>query len=389
MSEEGHSGGYDLEFLDDNISQDYECPICMVILKNPQMVSCCGRKFCKSCIDRIVDANKPCPYCKEEFTCMAEKQLNRRILDLNIKCARAKVGCDWIGELRQLDSHLQNACLYAEVVCRLGCGEIMLREILEHHEMDNCVKRPPESKLLRLTQKLECRLESVEKICEEQNGKIAHLEEEVHRLTECNEAKSLEIASLTQSLHSMKDNHQDDMTQSLKAIEGELIRRCFCLSFSLCLDESDWVGPPFFSHQNGYLLQLSASMPKHQSVLSRFVRSVILTGARPDRYPITLSVDILPRQQDEASLDWPIHISVDVLILTNSDSDANAKLVTVSCYKGLPPSQEDLPDRSPDYDEDDYDDECVIAHVSHSFTCSLVILKINRSLEPPKPHTSK
>lgn len=375
-----------MEFLDENISQDYECPICMVVLKDPQMVSCCGRKFCRSCIDRIVDANKPCPYCKEEFTCMAEKQLNRRILDLKIKCARAKVGCEWTGELRLLDSHLQNVCLFAEVVCRLGCGAVMLREALEHHEVDYCAKRSPESKLLRLTQRLETRLQSVEKICEEQTTKITHLEEEVIRLTECNEAKSLEIASLNQSIQSMKDNHQVDMTQSLKAIQGELIKRCFCLSFSLNLEECDWVGPPFLSHQNGYLLQLSASMSKHQSSLSKFMRSVILSGARPDKYPIMLAVDILPRQNDEASLDWPIYISVDVLVLTNSDSDANGKLVTLSCYKGSPPSSSAAaPTRSPDYEDDDDDDddnEYVIAHASHSFTCCLVILNIKLSLEP-------
>ena len=373
------SGGYDFDFLENDLPSDYECPVCLLVLRDPQMVSCCGRKYCSTCISRISEAAKPCPFCKDPFQCMAEKQLNRRILDLKVRCGKTKLGCDWVGEIRQIENHEATACMYTETLCSLGCGVVIQRQYLEQHEVDECIKRPVESKLLRLTQKLEARLQSLEEKCESQNTKMKQLEDEVCLLKECNDKQRCEIVSLNQVIQKMSSSQQTDLTQSLKAIQGELIRRCFCFSLALSSRDASWVSPSFLSHQNGYVLQLTACMKRYRSVLKSFVRSVFQSGGRPDRYPISLSLNVLPQKVTEVQLDWPVYISVDILVLSNTDVEANAKLVTVTCFKGSPLESTHLPTE----EEEDTDEELMIGHANHSFSCRLVVIKIDHGPEPP------
>ncbi len=374
------TGGYDFDFVDDEqLSGDHECPICLLVLRDPQMVSCCGRKYCNTCIGRVNAANKPCPMCNLTYDCMAEKQLNRRILDLKIKCSKSKYGCDWVGEIRQLDNHQSVTCLYTEVACSLGCGESMQRQFLERHVLDECIKRPVESRLLRITQKLETKINSLELKCDEQGAKIQQLEKDIDSLHDTEKKLQHDVISLKDTLRKVGDGHHTDLVQNLRAIEGELIRRCFCFSLCLNADSPSWVSPTFLSHQNGYVLQLSACMKRYQSVLKSFVRSVFQSGGRPDRYPISLSLDILPQQINEGKLDWPVYVTVSVLILTNTDAEANAKLITVTCFKGSP---SDVSRDEPG--AEDEDDGTIIGHANRSFNCHLVIIKIEHGCEPPE-----
>ena len=371
------TGGYDLDFVD-NPSQDYECPICLLVLRDPQMVSCCGRKYCRSCIERVNDAEKPCPFCKEKFHYMAEKQLNRRILDLKVKCTQSKYGCMWDGEIRQVENHI-SSCSYLEITCSLGCGEVFQRQYLEEHEVNECSKRPMEAKMLSLARKLEVQLQAMEAKCLEQDLRIKELEKEVGNLKECNQKQGTELVSLRQSIQEANSGQQMELMHSLRAIEGELIRRCFCFSLCLSPEESSWISPSFFSHQKGYLLQLSAGIKKFQSVFHSLVFNVFQSGGRPDRHHISLSLNILPQQQDEAQLDWPVYVSVDVLVLCNTDSDANAKLHTVTCFKGSKDDPVPLPDEDQVY--------VVIGHAQHSFSCRLVVIRIDFGSEPPVVET--
>ena len=90
-------GGYHYTFLDQCLSK-YECPICLLVMREPHIVSCCGKKFCKACMDKIPE--KKCPICAQPFTSMQEKELERQILDLKVKCCTEN--CDWVGELRDI-----------------------------------------------------------------------------------------------------------------------------------------------------------------------------------------------------------------------------------------------------------------------------------------------
>ena len=45
--------GYD-EIFDPSVSTDYECPVCMLVLRNPVQTQC-GHRFCAACIKRHIE----------------------------------------------------------------------------------------------------------------------------------------------------------------------------------------------------------------------------------------------------------------------------------------------------------------------------------------------
>ena len=76
--------GYENEFVD-SIPDTLSCPVCLLPFRDPHLVSCCGAKFCESCIGR---AGQPCPLCKQEFTSLLDRSFQRKVLDLNVRCPK-------------------------------------------------------------------------------------------------------------------------------------------------------------------------------------------------------------------------------------------------------------------------------------------------------------
>ena len=72
------------------------------------MVSCCGEKFCHTCIEQVIaEGKKPCPHCyNPQFDTMADKKLERELYALKVYCTNKDEGCEWVGELlRDLEKH--------------------------------------------------------------------------------------------------------------------------------------------------------------------------------------------------------------------------------------------------------------------------------------------
>ena len=131
---------YDCEFVE-TPSKEFECTICLNILKEPHLNNCCGQHFCQQCIQRIIDDQKPCPLCnKADFIVILDKKTERKILDLQVKCRQHKNGCEWLGELRSLEQHC-DMCTYTEVDCPNSCGEQVQRRLLSSHLEEKCSKR--------------------------------------------------------------------------------------------------------------------------------------------------------------------------------------------------------------------------------------------------------
>jgi len=101
-------GGYDYEFVKPPQSAfQTKCPICHLILREPYLVSCCGTSFCHTCIQRLQADKIPCPTCREDnFEEFPNKGLNRSLKQLQVYCTHRKDGCQWRGELGELDRHL-------------------------------------------------------------------------------------------------------------------------------------------------------------------------------------------------------------------------------------------------------------------------------------------
>ena len=140
--------GFDCDFTEEKPSwlQD-QCLICKLILHDPFQVLCCGKSFCKSCIQA---ENKPCPSCYEaDFKLYPNKGLQLTLNAFRVFCSNQRSGCDWQGELGQLKDHLNLnpdkdslliGCTYADIKC-LFCQEVHRRTKIKRHQ-DNCAERP-------------------------------------------------------------------------------------------------------------------------------------------------------------------------------------------------------------------------------------------------------
>lgn len=138
------TSGYELSFIDP--VEDYECPLCLHVTREPSLTSCCGQHFCNACICRVISDGKPCPVCKSrKFAIFLDLKQKRRVHLLRVKCLMESRGCSWEGELGRLNNHLSVSggdCMYIDVSCSYSCGVSMERRYLTAHCENDCFKRP-------------------------------------------------------------------------------------------------------------------------------------------------------------------------------------------------------------------------------------------------------
>ena len=132
------SGGYDYEFVDTNLPDEFQCLICKLVPRDVRQASCCGKMFCKSCLDewKTKSTNYTCPNCREDLTnnCFKDSNMNRKIRNLHIYCTNKK--CRWEGSLQDIDNHLSQI-----VECSNGCGQQLMQCNLNIHLTTQCPKR--------------------------------------------------------------------------------------------------------------------------------------------------------------------------------------------------------------------------------------------------------
>ena len=145
-------GGFECEFIEKPPKAvQSECPVCLLVLREPYQVTCCGYSFCRVCTERIKLRNIPCPCCKaEEFDHYPNKGLQRSLYEFKVKCVNDIERCQWVGELGQLDNHLNSnptkekqleGCQYVKIEC-LYCSEHFQRSNIQAHQNDKCLSRP-------------------------------------------------------------------------------------------------------------------------------------------------------------------------------------------------------------------------------------------------------
>ena len=139
-------GGYDFNFAE-VVPEHFLClTVCTKVLRIPQLTACCGQHFCQSCLQQwFAKHNKvTCPHCREEnINYIADKPLKRKIDELKIHCTKFEAGCDWVGELSALSTHLESekGCGYIEVNCTNKCGKKLYRKDLADHITQYCPLR--------------------------------------------------------------------------------------------------------------------------------------------------------------------------------------------------------------------------------------------------------
>ena len=125
---------------DKSFVERYLCPICHEILYRPVQTSC-GHLFCGRCLRRA--RSKNCPSCRAEFEeePRRDKFHERETRNLIVKCQNGYRGCEWEGELGNVESHQNGVCGYQLVQCGNKCGAEMERREVEKHKKDHCELR--------------------------------------------------------------------------------------------------------------------------------------------------------------------------------------------------------------------------------------------------------
>ena len=148
------AGFYDCEFIETPPqSLQAECPVCLLVLRDPYQATCCGYSFCKACIEKVKADHTPCPCCKaENFDTFEDKRLRRSLYAFKVRCTNKKKGCEWEGELGQLEEHLNanppnqileqlEGCQFVEIKC-LHCSNLFQRSQIQAHQSTQCPSRP-------------------------------------------------------------------------------------------------------------------------------------------------------------------------------------------------------------------------------------------------------
>lgn len=141
------SGGYDYDFVEEP-SKELQCSICLSVLRDPHLTSCCGNHFCKLCVENIKKEENPCPLCQEKvFSTMLNKSIARKVRELTIRCPNQDDGCQWVGQLKDVEAHLdaigenEDCCNFVVVECD-QCNEPFARITLANHKTESCLFRP-------------------------------------------------------------------------------------------------------------------------------------------------------------------------------------------------------------------------------------------------------
>ena len=137
-------GGFDCEFLEKPPKAfQSECPVCLLVLREPYQTICCGKSYCRVCIERLKANRNICACCNRAIKEFPNIGLKQSLYDYKVYCINKKHwGCQWTGELRQLDEHLNyhpsrekqlKGCQFQQLHC-LYCSENFQRSLIGVHQ---------------------------------------------------------------------------------------------------------------------------------------------------------------------------------------------------------------------------------------------------------------
>lgn len=215
------AGGHDYSYVEEP-PENLTCPICMLPCREPQIIDCCGAKFCLSCIEREQFAGKPCPLCRvKQFRMLIDKDHKRKILALKVHCINREEGCQWIGELRHIeDPHLKKDCKYVLEECKWpDCRRKYKRKDILFHQEDECPYRPLELVLLKKVEALERQCEVQKESLEEKDRIIKEMKEKMEDDRKDMEAK---VANTTKGLETKMADNTKELEQRIATDQEQM-----------------------------------------------------------------------------------------------------------------------------------------------------------------------
>ena len=185
------------------ISRNFLCLICFSVLKDPVLCPRNQHCFCRGCITKHLENSRRCPTCADELTEETLIQPQRMVKDyldeLNIRCVYRDRGCEEIVQLQHLDQH-EDSCGFTPAVCRnQGCGAILNKQDVIHHESELCEYR-----------KLKCHS------CEETTKTLADVEKRTARIETNQKNIETKLMNLEKNLEKNVQTHMKNTDTSMK-----------------------------------------------------------------------------------------------------------------------------------------------------------------------------
>ena len=124
----------------ENLLQILKCKICLNILLNPYDCSKCGNTFCYSCINKLKESNKKCPFGCTDYEIMPSSFAIKKFLNqLQFQCLNKENGCNEIISYNNIEQHDKN-CEYINSICPNNqCGIKVPWNLLKNHIENECL----------------------------------------------------------------------------------------------------------------------------------------------------------------------------------------------------------------------------------------------------------
>ena len=117
------------------------CPVTFEVLRDPHQTTCCGHHISATAGARLLQEGKPCPMCKEpNFTTQTDKYFKRVVNGLKLRCPHKGSGCEWIGDLGNLNQHT-NLCPKRPWQCQY-CDFTASYDVGANEHLPQCPKFP-------------------------------------------------------------------------------------------------------------------------------------------------------------------------------------------------------------------------------------------------------
>ena len=281
-------------------SEEFFCPVTYEVLLDPVQTNlCCGNHLSRAVAEQLQAEGKPCPLCKKTPLKTSEDLFfKRKVRQLKVSCHKS-AGCRWVGELGELDSHLnlgslEGQCDFVKVECPLKCGKILQRRNIEKHKSNHCAKRPFFCKYCNLQSTHEndhwpkcqrfpdvcpnkCSTDTIERrFLQHHLQEQCSLQEIPCKFSFVGCQATVKRKSMQKHLDENKDEHLDMTALECKKVKTELTNTTLALAkmaakpifnpppdiimneFERRRKESErWFSPAFYTHVGGYKMCLN------------------------------------------------------------------------------------------------------------------------------------
>ena len=86
-----------------------KCPVVGTMMLEPHQTDCCGWHLSAEGVTKLQKAGEACWQCKRlSFMSRPDMYLRQKIHELQVYCPHRKRGCEWVGKLSMMDTHVDS-----------------------------------------------------------------------------------------------------------------------------------------------------------------------------------------------------------------------------------------------------------------------------------------